>query len=193
MAHQATPIPTWYNGVLHRSGLEARYAVLFHELGIDAAWEIQGFDANGTWYRPDFLAYLPHGLLWCEIKGSWEQDPAGIERWRTFSLWRPMPSRSALFVGMPAIGNCPLIIGGDPEDKNPAAGHWEDDTRDWRPCPAGYHFDLTWPGRFGGNLTEDGCPCSDQDGVGQWRLERAIGIARNYRFDNRPPSSGSAA
>jgi hypothetical protein len=176
------PIPTWYDGVLHRSGLEARYAVLFKELGIKADWEPQGFDADGTWYRPDFLAFPALGMLWAEVKPEWDNDPEGVARWRTFSLWRPMPSRSALLVGVPAIGNRPLVLGGDPEDENPSAGVWEDDTHEWRPCPSGHHFDLAWPGRFRSRFAEDDCPYTDQEGHGQDRLERAIAASRSERF-----------
>ena len=35
---------------------------------------------------------------------------------------------------------------------------------------------------FGGKFAEDGCPYSDPDGRGQDKLERAIRLARTYRF-----------
>lgn len=49
------PIPTKYHGVLFRSRLEARYAVLFNELGLKWEYEAQGFDLEKLgWYLPDF-------------------------------------------------------------------------------------------------------------------------------------------
>lgn len=170
-------LPTPYGGVVFRSRTEARYAVMFDELGIRWDYETQGFDADGTWYLPDFVLFPALGMLWAEIKGSWEQDPEGIARWRKFSLWRPMPSRAVLLVGTPAVRMTPLVMGGDP-DVDP----WEDDTREWRPCPAGQHFDLVFPGLFRGKFAEDGCDYSDQEGRGEAKLERAISTARTARF-----------
>lgn len=184
-------IPTWYNGVLYRSRTEARYAVMFDQLQIKFEYETQGFEVKGIKYLPDFLAFPALGMLWVEIKGSWEQDPRGIARWRNFSPWRPQPSRGALIIGIPALDNRADVIGGD-EDVSPSDA-WYDDTQVWRPCPGGHHFDLAQPGLFGGKFAEDGCPYSDPDGHGQDWLERAIDAARNERFDGRPPSSGTAA
>jgi hypothetical protein len=77
----------------------------------------------------------------------------------------------------------PLVMGGDPDAEDPGEGPWEDDTREWRPCPSGHHFDLVYPGLFRGKLAEDGCPYSDQAGRGSEKLEQAVSAARTARFD----------
>lgn len=186
-------IPSWYGGILYRSSTEARYAVLFDQLGIRSRWEPEGFDAGGTWYRPDFLAFPALGMLWVEIKGCWDLDPEGIARWRQFSLWRPPRSRTALFEDVPSIGGRIVVLGGDPEAEDPLKGPWEDHDREWRPCPSGQHFDLAIPGMFRSRFAEDGCEYSDQEGRGQDKLERALETAQGYRFSHRPPAAGEAA
>lgn len=48
-------IKTRYKGILFRSRLEARWAVLFDELGLTWAYEPEGIDLGATgWYLPDF-------------------------------------------------------------------------------------------------------------------------------------------
>lgn len=187
------PIPTWYDGVHFRSRTEARYAVFFRSLDIKWDYEVQGFDADGTWYLPDFVTFPALGMLWIEVKGSWEQDQPGITRSRKFALWRTQPSRHAIVAGLPAEGNPALTRGGSEDAENPGDGPWEDDSQEWRPCPSGQHFDLTYPGTFRAKFVEDGCPFSDQEGRGDDRLRRAMDAARSYRFDSKPPSSGEAA
>lgn len=183
VANSIPPIPTAYGGVLFRSGLEARYAVLFDALEIAWEYEPQGFDADGTWYRPDFVLFPALGTLWAEIKPRWDNDPAGVGRWQKFSAWRPQPSRSVLLVGVPKVGNRTLLIGGDEDAENPASGPWEDDTQEWCACPSGHHFDFAYPGTFKAQRAEDGCPHADPEGRGRDRLERAIETSRSYRFN----------
>lgn len=177
--------------MLFRSGLEARHAVLFDQLGIKWDYEEQGYDADGTWYRPDFVLFPALGTLWAEVKPRWDNDPAGVARWRKFAAWRPPPSRAALLVGVPEIGRSALVVGGTEDD--PANGIWEDDTQEWRPCPSGQHFDLAFPGVFKSKFAEDGCPYSDPDGRGEARLKRAFRAARSARFDRKPPPPETAA
>lgn len=59
-------IKTTYRGVQYRSRLEARWAVFFDELGIEHAFEYEGFDLPSGWYVPDF--WLPKMSCWIEIK-----------------------------------------------------------------------------------------------------------------------------
>jgi hypothetical protein len=62
-------IQTVYKGYKFRSRLEARYAVLFDELGIEWDYEAEGYELpDGTWYLPDF--YLPKVNAYIEIKGE---------------------------------------------------------------------------------------------------------------------------
>jgi hypothetical protein len=182
VADPIKPIPTRYAGVLFRSGLEARYARLFDGLEVPWEYEPQGFDAGGTWYRPDFALFPGLGTLWAEIKPRWDNDLPGVGRWQKFAAWRPQPSRAALLVGVPAEGNTAYVIGGDEDAASPGNGPWEDDSQEWRPCPSGHHFDLTYAGTFRAKFAEDGCPYSDPEGKGQVKLEQAIEAARSARF-----------
>ena len=174
-------IPTWYAGYLFRSKTEARWCVFLDELGVKWDYEIQGFDADGTWYLPDLVIFPALGTLWAEIKGAWDSDPAGIARWRKFATWRPQPSRAVLMVGTPAPRAPVMVIGGD---EGQPYGSWED-VHEWRPCPSGHHFDLCYAGTFRSKHAEDGCePCAND---GEERIERAVRKARSYRFA-RPPA-----
>lgn len=65
-AMSATPVPTFYNGYLFRSRLEARWAVFFDRLGVKYQYERETWDVD-PWYLPDF--YLPEQECWVEIKG----------------------------------------------------------------------------------------------------------------------------
>ena len=170
-------LPTEYGGARFRSRTEARWAVFFDHLGIRWEYEAQGFDAGGDWYLPDFLLFPACGMLWAEVKGSWESE--GIDRWRKFAPWRPQPSRTVILIGTPQLGDTALVIGGR-EDGNPHAGPWEDE-QEWRPCPSGYHFDFAYAGTFRSKYAEDGCshdPSSDRE----LRLRRAYDAATTHRF-----------
>jgi hypothetical protein len=177
-------IPTLYNGVLYRSRTEARRAKFWRELGIEPDYEPQGFvTTTGKPYLPDFMVPVALGRLWVEIKGSWESDPQGICRFRTFAAERPFPAdtRAALLAGPPTLDGRFLVIGGDDSQDDPLKGHWEDDTQQWRPCVGGYHFDLAYPGLFRAKFAEDGCP-DDFGGDGEGRLRKAVDKARSARF-----------
>jgi len=128
-------IPTFYNGVLYRSRIEARYAVFWDRLGIKHEYEPQGFVTAGIPYLPDFAVYPALGTLWIEIKPNWQADPDGVARWRKFADRRPQPgtTRAALLAGPPSLEGDYLVIGGDDDQYNPVTGGWDDDTQQWRP------------------------------------------------------------
>lgn len=77
-------IETRYAGCDFRSRLEARWAVLFDELGIEWLYEPERFENTElkSKYLPDF--YLPevHGGTYFEIKGDW---PTVDYEWRVSS------------------------------------------------------------------------------------------------------------
>ena len=76
----ANVLPTRYGGILYRSRTEARWAVFFDHLGINALYEPEGYDlGNGIWYLPDFL--LPDLDLFVEVKGE-APEPHEIEKAR---------------------------------------------------------------------------------------------------------------
>jgi hypothetical protein len=168
-------IETRYAGVLFRSRTEARWAKFWDELDIKWDYEPQGFIAAGIPYLPDFVAFPALGMLWVEIKPTWQADPEGVAKWREFAIWRPGHSRAVLFAGTPALEGNYFVRGGS--DSHP----WEDDTQQWRPCPSGHHFDLAYPGTFRSRYAEDGCtPCAHD---GESRLESAVAAALSFKFD----------
>jgi len=77
-------IDTHYQGHRFRSRLEARWAVVFDELGLQWQYEPQGYELEhritrepGTFnYLPDF--FLPEVSVWVEVKG--ELDLGGYRR-----------------------------------------------------------------------------------------------------------------
>lgn len=59
---------TTYKGITYRSRAEARWAVFFDKMGIEAAYEPEGFVLpSGACYLPDF--YLPGYDTYVEVKG----------------------------------------------------------------------------------------------------------------------------
>lgn len=64
-------IETQYKGYRFRSRLEARWAIVFDELGIDWVYEQQGYVLpSGQKYLPDFRISLFGLKAWVEIKGG---------------------------------------------------------------------------------------------------------------------------
>jgi hypothetical protein len=179
-------IPTWYGGVLHRSRLEARWAMFFDNLHIKADYEPQGFATDGEPYLPDFAIQAALGTLWAEVKPSWDADPEGIARWHRFASQRPLPSRAILLTGPPSPDLKVVVIGGDEGARSPLAGPWEEDQYQWRPCPSGRHFDVIWPGVMHSKYAEDGCPYDVDGGLASVdRIASVASAARSSRFDLR--------
>jgi hypothetical protein len=64
-------IETVYKGYRFRSRLEARWAVFFDSLGVEWAYEPEGFEtSNGYRYLPDFRIQLGQTTYWVEVKGD---------------------------------------------------------------------------------------------------------------------------
>jgi ribosomal protein L37AE/L43A len=57
-------IPTVYNGIEFRSRLEAKWAIVFNELGW--TWEYEPIDLDG--YIPDFILTFPYAPILVEVK-----------------------------------------------------------------------------------------------------------------------------
>ncbi|MGV3730348.1 MAG: hypothetical protein ACO1NN_06270 [Sphingopyxis sp.] len=68
-------LPTVYNGIQYRSRCEARWAVVFDELGWQHHYEIEGFHLKSGSYLPDF--FLPEHDAFFEVKG---QTPTYLEK-----------------------------------------------------------------------------------------------------------------
>lgn len=105
-------IQTEYNGRKFRSRLEARWAVLFDDLGIDYVYEPQGIEfEDGTKYLPDF--YLPELKAWFEVKGVMgEKDEHKI------GLLAENRGNKEVFVGLENM-ICERWRGTDPIDREP--------------------------------------------------------------------------
>ena len=73
-------IPTVYKGVQFRSKLEAQWAKFFDSVGIEWAYEQEGYQfEDGTRYLPDF--YLPEAKQFFEVKGVMtDKDMHKIEK-----------------------------------------------------------------------------------------------------------------
>lgn len=85
MANEIKAIPTMYKGVSFRSRLEARWAIVFDQLGIEWQYETEGYDIQieqdfSIRYIPDFM--LTGGSVRCpdplfvEVKGNMLPDDA---------------------------------------------------------------------------------------------------------------------
>lgn len=64
-------IPAAFNGITYRSRLEARWAVFFDCIGLQALYEWEGYQTPHGWYLPDF--YFPTIESWFEIKPETER------------------------------------------------------------------------------------------------------------------------
>lgn len=73
-------LPTWFNGTLYRSRLEASWAEFFHINKYNFQYEPQGFKGHGgKLYLCDFLVELrPKDWMWIEVKPTLDFDPAKI-------------------------------------------------------------------------------------------------------------------
>ncbi len=71
-------IDTYWDGLMFRSRLEARWAVFYDHLGIKYEYEKEGYDlGGGIWYLPDF--WLPIQNCFVEVKPVWP-IPGCLER-----------------------------------------------------------------------------------------------------------------
>lgn len=91
-------IQTNYRGVRYRSRTEARWAVFFDKLGIEAIHEGEGYDLNGQWYLCDF--WLPASKTWFEVKGI---DPNDLEIEKARRLSEASGRLVLIAVGHPSI------------------------------------------------------------------------------------------
>ena len=101
----AQAIPTKYRGCRFRSRLEARWAVLFDQIGIGWLYEPQGFSIGGQRYLPDFL--LECGT-WVEVKGheDWMSKP--LMRQAALALPK-MPASGERGPKLLILGNLPIV------------------------------------------------------------------------------------
>jgi hypothetical protein len=103
-------LPTYYKGITFRSRLEARWAIVFDELGIKWEYEPEGIEIDGSHfsdpynlktfgYLPDF--YLPELGCIVEVKGSLTKP----EYWKLMRSVHQITGSFATkgYLGMPFI------------------------------------------------------------------------------------------
>lgn len=97
-------IETMYGNTLFRSRLEARWAVLFDELGVEWLYEYEAFNlSDGSNYLPDF--YFPKWNLYAEIKPTKEFKDS---RWLVFGTDIEDSPGLIILTGKPKIKQCEL-------------------------------------------------------------------------------------
>lgn len=89
-------IPTRYRGVLYRSRTEARYAVFFDRLGVEAVYEPEGYILPSGAYLPDF--YIPAWQIFVEVKG---EAPIEVEITKARELAKATHKRVLIVSGDP--------------------------------------------------------------------------------------------
>jgi hypothetical protein len=99
-------IPTEYRGYKFRSRLEARWAVFFDSIGVEWAYEHEGYDIDGEWYLPDF--WIRTWNCFVEIKPEkpklWGRGFTTVDA-RPYRLCKKLAEKS---------GHAVLLIGGTP-------------------------------------------------------------------------------
>lgn len=78
-------LPTEYRGIKFRSRTEAKWAVLFDEIGAHWEYEPQGYNIGDVNYMPDFKVFFSNVdfPIWFEVKGVMTEQDA--QKFRTFS------------------------------------------------------------------------------------------------------------
>lgn len=100
-------IPTNYRGIIYRSRTEARWAVFFATLGVDAEYEPEGYVLDGIPYLPDF--YVRDWDYFVEIKGA---VPTAEEQEKCRRLALATGKFVIIMVGQPGSG---VTMGFEPE------------------------------------------------------------------------------
>src|SRR5215211_6456463 len=101
------PRETAYDGNLHRSLLEARWAVFFDNAGIPYEYEYNGYklgQLGKTWYLPDF--WLPEQKTWVEVKPRSDVVGTDLKKITHFEKAlqnEPKRSQFYVFVGSPYV------------------------------------------------------------------------------------------
>ena len=123
MGEPVQAIETFYDGYRFRSRLEARWAVFFHEAGIQYEYEPEGFNLpNCGYYLPDF--YLPMFGAYVEVKPlsiSHEDEETAKEK--LIELFYGIDGITILLKGDPVDMNIQLYAN-DANDSNGGEGWW---------------------------------------------------------------------
>ena len=173
MGNEFKVLPTYYNGILFRSRLEARWAMFLDYLRVPWFYEYEGFELDGIRYLPDF--YLPLLECWIEIKPV---KPSGKERMKCERLAKATETSTYLFWGIPRKW--------DGRDDGPAYAWTSALGFDW---DTGYNFVQCYKC---GAIHIDYCGqnsmychrCHFKTDNETLRLTMAREVARTFRFDD---------
>jgi hypothetical protein len=118
--------PTKYKGIMFRSRLEARWAIMFDLLGW--RWEYEPIDLMG--YLPDFVVMFAAGPVLVEVKYGFDYETllAAASDTIDASTWESTTSDDALIVGSTwevPHAECDGDWIAGPLRQNPAWGHEE--------------------------------------------------------------------
>lgn len=164
-------IETIFDGTKFRSRLEAKWAVTFKQLGVEALYEPEGWEHGGEFYLPDFS--IPEWRKYISIKplADYAQNTKAFEKeleWlREFSC-----------NGMPM-----WLICGEPSEKYVLIAPMEGTSlvtariHDCRRC-GGYC--LVWENGWG-DIGDHDCG-SEKEPCGTDRIARAMFAANNWKF-----------
>ncbi len=86
-------VPVVYKGITTRSTLEGRIMVLLDELGANWHYETETYEADGSWYMPDFEVrdvVVPGGVLYIEAKGEIRGGDAEAQKMGKFAKEKPL-------------------------------------------------------------------------------------------------------
>jgi len=176
------PLETEYNSHKFRSRTEARYAVLFHELGVKYDYELEGFNLDGDWYLPDF--WLPEFQCWIEVKGD---APSAEEIGKCQRLAQATNKLVYLFYGTPWYDLDPDEENGilfDSQGQFPAQFIW-------MRCLSCGHLGIgnivviPFSDMTTGQVSIGDCYCEAFYGVITANIEDAYITARQARFEHR--------
>lgn len=123
MGESIQAIETIYDGYRFRSRLEARWAVFFHEAGIQYEYEPEGFNLpKRGYYLPDF--YLPQFGAYVEIKPlSVSPEDEEIAKDKLIELFYGTSGITMLIKGDPVDMNIQLYAN-DANDSGGGEGWW---------------------------------------------------------------------
>jgi hypothetical protein len=161
------PQKTWFDGILFRSQVEARWAIFFNVLEINYEYEKRRFDlGDRVRYLPDF--WLPYQLCWVEVKGAL---PTTKERDKARRLACHTRFNVYIFYGHTLYHRVPLQIPSNLDWYSYSAHVFfangeEDDSYWWCECPICGSLGLQEEGRVAH------LPCGCLGGVGA-RLDRS--------------------
>lgn len=125
-------LPTWHNGCLFRSRIEARWAMFFDHQQVDYHYEEQGYRIGPIFYLPDF--HLPDLAIHLEVKG-----PSGADLSKPQAFAEAVWPESAVYTA----------VGGIPSYRQLAWRGWWDPDRQTgvRPLAPAFAWEMWFPAR----------------------------------------------